>query len=203
MSTATLKTKVRQLAADLSQYGFEHLGPYLIKRPRPNLDQFIELQPGHRSLEGKFTCNLAWKLTYPEIPSPESAFHYSERMGSWLPHEPREAMEESYRQLLRAVEVYALPFLNSCDSVEKIVAKYEDAIAHPSDMLPPADSPVFFLGRDEGWKHCCLGVAYKHLGCVQKACHHLKLVIDQHSNYPYDWVAKRKQACERVLSGMP
>jgi hypothetical protein len=197
-----LKTKVRRLAEDLSRHGFEHSGAYLIKRSRPNLDQLLELQPGHNSLVGKFTCNLAWRFRYPEMPGNDNAFHYFNRITDWLSHEPKEALEGSYERLTRAIEVYALPLLDSLDSVERILGKYEDAVANPSEMLPSADSPLLFFGRDEGWKHCHLGFTYKHLGNIEKAQYHLKLIVEHHSNYPYNWVAERKHGCEKALAAI-
>src|SRR5688572_16377544 len=128
VSVSTLKTKVRKLADDLSQHGFEHFAPYLVRRYCPNLAQFIELQPGQRSLEGKFACNMAWKFTDPEIPG-DNTFHHAIRVERWFPHEPREALEESYAQVLRMIETYVLPFLDSVDSLEKLVAQYESALA--------------------------------------------------------------------------
>jgi len=199
MSVSTLKTKVRNLADDLSQQGFEHFAPYLVRRSRPNLAQFIELQPGHRSVEGKFTCNMAWKFTDPEIPG-DNTFHHAISLERWFPHEPREALEESYAQLLRMSETYVLPFLDSVDSLEKLVAQYEGALASASDSVPAADSPLFFFGQDAGWKHCRLGFAYKNLAQLEKAREHLELVVKQHSHYPYDWVAKRKEACEKAIA---
>jgi hypothetical protein len=206
VSVSILKSKVQRLGEDLAQHGFEYFDRHTIRRSRPNLDQFIQLQPGHRSLEGKFTANLGWKFTMPGVPG-ETWVHNTIRIGHvldgelWLAHEPKESLEESYARLLRVIELYALPFLNSIDSIEKMVSQYETAVANASDSAPSASSPLLLFGRG-GWKECLLGFCYKELGTVEKAKHHLRAVIEQHSNEPYDFVAKRKEACEQALKEM-
>src|SRR5438876_12097692 len=115
MSIPALKAKVRTLAQELASRGFEYGGPYLTKRQRRKLVQFIELQPGQGHLAGRYTSNIAWRFEFEGIG--ETGFHHSIRLGrllgasdAWFPHEPAQALEESYERVRRALEVYAVPF---------------------------------------------------------------------------------------------
>src|SRR3954451_7093065 len=109
MPTEELKGKVLKLADDLHSCGFERFDSYTIKRERTNIEQFIQLQPGHRSLEGKFTINLAWRFTMDGVPA-EGAIHHSLRIGSvlgegdvWFPHHPEDALEDSYFRVMETI----------------------------------------------------------------------------------------------------
>lgn len=205
MSTATLKAKVKQLARDFASFGFVHVGPYRIKRSLVGLDQFIEFQPGHRVRENHFTCNLSWGLTIGDAPQ-KSGHDHSIRIGElldgdvWLLHEPKEKLEESYLRMNQWLANYGLPFLDSIGSVEKLVAQCEEAMITESNVTTKSPSPLYFLGEDQGWRHFNLGLAYKHLGKIEKAKNQLKLVIEQHSAEPYGFVFQRKQASERALA---
>lgn len=199
MSLPTLKAKVKRLAEELAPHGFEHAGPFLLKRSRPNLDQFIELQPGRRSLEGKFICNVAWKFNLPEVPG-DNMFHASVRpTETWFAHEPKEALDQSYARLLRLIQMQVLPLLNSIDSIEKVVAQYEQAMAKASGESPEPTSALFFFSRDEGWKHFFLGLCYKHLTRLHEAKAHLEDVITKHSAHPLGWVAERRVVAEKII----
>src|ERR1051326_8567684 len=206
MSIRALKLKVRTLAEDPSPFGFRQSGPYVVNRSRRELEQFIELQPGHAHLANNFTCNLAWKFDVEGIPA-EGGFHHSIRIGHlldgsdvWFPHEPEDLVSASYQRVRRALEIYGLPFLDAIDSIPKIVSQYEEAVANLTNSLPSPKSPFFFFGRDEGWKHCILGFCYKTLKRLDKAESHLKIVVPRHSLEPYDFVIKRKDACVQALS---
>jgi hypothetical protein len=200
MSNGALQSIVQRLSNEMSVQGFEHVGPYLLRRARNKLDQFIELQPGDRWLDGKFTCNIAWRFIFAGLPA-SNALHYRQRLSeTWLPYKPDEEIENSYALLRRWIDAYSLPFLDSLDSVETLIKKYEEAVATNSDdIVPAADNPLLFFGRG-GWKHCLLGFAYKEFGNVEKAKYHLNLVVEQHSSEPYDWVQQRKAASQAALS---
>ncbi len=206
MSKATLKTKVKNLANELESAGFVQDGPFRLKRSLEHIDQFVELQPGHEWLEGKFTCNLCWKIT-AGVQLVEGVYDYCVRIGFlvgetdlWFSHETRDELASSYEQVASILREKGLPYLDSISDLKRMVELYESASTGTS--LPPdvPTNPLSYFGMDEGWKHYNLGFAYKVLGISEKANEHFAVVVDQHSREPFDWVQDRRQACEKALS---
>lgn len=205
MSQSTLKKHIVRLAQELGNRRFVLDGAFRLKRSIPFMDQFLEIQPGGRGLEGRFTCNLCWLFTTDGL-SREDVYHHFVMLGLlsggtdlWFRHEPKEDLEESWESFLRILYDYGLPFLDSNNDLSLMVTRYEKELANESGPPCSPASPLLFFGMDEGWRHYNLGFAYRALGNQEQFRHHLHRVISQYSAYPFEWVEKRRQACEAAL----
>ena len=204
MSKSTLKAKVNQLAATCEPYGFLLDGPFRLKRCLANLDQFIEIQPGHEWLEGKFTCNLCWKHTADGVAADDVYDHVVNLgylIGSselWLSHKTKDDLAASYSHVENLLKETCIPFLDRLSDLRRMIEMYEEIEDASTPIEAPTDARSFF-GVDEGWMHYNLGFAYKMLGNQDKATAHLSLVIERHSDQPFDWVRNRQQKCKEAL----
>lgn len=204
MSKATLKTKVTHLAAACEPLGFVLDGPFRLKRSVPHIDQFIEIQPGHNWLDGKFTCNLCWKHTADGVAANDIYDHVvnvgwlTGHSESWMNHESKDDLEASYNQLKSLLLETAISFLDGIRDLGQMVEMYEDA-EKTSDPVDAPTDPRSFFGIDEGWKHYNLAFAYKVLGYQDKAKTHFNIVLEKYSSQPFEWVHARRQKCNEAL----
>lgn len=208
MSKAMLKTRVLRFANTFANEGFSLDGSFRLKRKLPNLNQFLEFQPGYRELEGKFTCNLCWKNTADGVESIDvydhmfELGHLSGNVDCWYSHKTKEELEESCKKVALLLNQYGIPFLNSISDLQTMLEKYEciveSGVAQPSTPT----SPLLFFGLDQGWKHYNLGFAYKAIGEVVKAQDHLTTVIEKWSDQPIEWVQQRKKRCVDALASL-
>lgn len=204
MSKAMLKTKVKHLATACEPHGFVLDGPFRLKRIVPHIDQFIEVQPGHDWLDGKFTCNLCWKHTADGVAA-EDVYDHVVNVGwlvgkseLWMSHESKDDVEASYGQLKSLLLDTGVSFLDGIRDLRQMIEMYEDAERTSNPIETPTD-PRSFFGVDEGWKHYNLAFAYKVLGDQDRAKNHFNIVVEQHSNQPFDWVKERRQKCSEAL----
>ncbi len=208
MSLASLRTRVVHLATDLAGRGFVADGPFRLGRTRPNIHQFVEIQPGHKQLEGYFTCNLCWKLTADGIPT-DDVYDQTVRIGNllgqgdvWLSHRTKAELDCSYQQLKTLLDEHGLPFLDRLGDLGRMIELYEAALPREPREQSNSTSPLLFFGEDEGWKHYNLGFAYKALGNSEKAREHLLTVIEKLSDAPFAWVEDRRRLCLNALANL-
>jgi hypothetical protein len=194
------------MAKELQTVGFIQNGPFRLKRTGELLNQFIELQPGHQWLEGKFTANLCWKITAGGEPV-EGVYDFCVRIGFlfgendvWFSHDTKEELDVTCEQVMLLIRERGLPFLDSVNDLEQMVEMYEAAVATHLGQAEVPTSPLLFFGRDEGWKHYNLACAYRALGDSEKARTHFSIVLEQHSHQPLDWVQNRKRMCIEALA---
>jgi tetratricopeptide (TPR) repeat protein len=203
MSKTTLKTTVMRLALTCEPFDFVQDGPFRLKRSVPHIDQCIEIQPGRDWLNGKFTCNLCWKHTADGITADDVYDHVvnvgwlAGKSESWMSHESKDALEVSFGHLKSQLLDAGIPFLDNVRNLREMLNKYEQAEKTITPIVAPTDPRAFF-GIDEGWKHYNLGFAYKALGDNDKARDHFDVVLEQHSNQPFDWINDRRQRCSEA-----
>lgn len=204
MSSATLITRVNQLAAACEPLGFLLDGPFRLKRSVPHIDQFIEIQPGHDWLDGQYTCNLCWKYTADGIAA-DDVYDHAVNVGwltgdseLWMNHESKD-VDKSDGQLESLLLEAGIPFLDRIRDLRRMIEMYEAADKTSDPAGSPTD-PRLFFGVDAGWKHYNLAFAYKVLGDSAKAKTHFNIVLEQHSDEPFTWVGERRRKCAEALA---
>lgn len=196
MSDALLKKKIRLFFREqLEPKGFVLKKLRMPERHLKGLRQSLEFQPGDRSLSGKFTVNVCWTFMFPT--PDEHAFHGCRRIGelagrikeTWFSREP-DKLDKDFDCVAQRILDFALPYLDLHNSVEAIMASYERG-----DI-----TAIQAFGPDVGWQLFRIGFCYAQLGQPANAIPHLRLLVEKHSSYPYEWVKVRRARVEEELA---
>lgn len=195
MSDAKLKTKIKKLFREqLEPIGFTLNRARIPERKLIGIRQGIEFQPGTGHLNGKYILNVYWSYTHDldegfEFSALKRFGRHSTSQDNWFSRE--EADLEAEFEIVEALIVKTIiPYLENYNTISKIIE------SNGNGKL--SDTEAF--GLDVGWRHYNQGFCHLMVNDKDNAIFHFNEVISKHSNYPYEWVRKRKSSTIEMIT---
>jgi hypothetical protein len=102
------------------------------------------------------------------------------------------ADEQSWTKVGNLIVNYVEPFLLKHDTIEKIIASFENGSVPPETLF----------GVDKGWRAFNIGYCYLWIGRKDSAIEFLREVVDKYSQRPFDWVQNRKNTVLEALANL-